>query len=179
MRLWRAVAEVLGIDGVQVENAERPGLHPTRAAALLVAGAEVGQVGEIDPGVLEEHGIGERVGYLEVDLDDLLAMPHGDATFRSCSLYPSSDIDLAFEVPDEVPASAVEDAIRASGGDLLWSVRLFDVYRGSGVADGARSLAFTLRLQAPDRTLTDGDVATARTAIIDAVQASLPATLRG
>jgi phenylalanyl-tRNA synthetase beta chain len=179
VRLWRAVAEVLGIDGVQVENAERPGLHPTRAAALVIDGIEVGQVGEVDPGVLEEHGIGERVGYLEVDLDQLLDLPHGDATFRPFSLYPSSDIDLAFEVPDDVPASAVEEAIRASGGDLLWSVRLFDVYRGTGVADGARSLAFTLRLQAPDRTLTDGDVAAARTAIIDAVQARLPATLRG
>ena len=101
------------------------------------------------------------------------------ARFRPFSLYPSSDIDLAFEVDDDVPASAVEDAIRAAGGDLLWSVRLFDVYRGTGVADGRRSLAYTLRLQAPDRTLTDADVAQVRTAIIDAVQSQLGATLRG
>ena len=76
-----------------------------------------------------------------------------------------------------MPASAVEDAIRAAGGDLLWSVRLFDVYRGQGVADGTRSLAYTLRLQAADRTLTDADVAAVRQQIIDAVQSQLPATL--
>src|SRR5690606_17454004 len=117
--------------------------------------------------------------YLEVDLEALLDLPHGDRPFRPFSLFPSSDVDLAFEVDDEVPASAVEDAVRAAGGDLLWSVRLFDVFRGDAVAAGRRSLAYALRLQAPDRTLTDADVAEARTRIIDHVQATLPATLRG
>ena len=106
-------------------------------------------------------------------------LPHGDRTYRPFSLYPSSDIDLAFEVDDDVPASAVEDAIRAAGGELLWSVRLFDVYRGAGVADGRRSLAFALRFQAPDRTLTEADVAQARTTIIEAVESAVGATLRG
>ena len=106
-------------------------------------------------------------------------LPHGDSTYRPFSLYPSSDIDLAFEVDDDVPASAVEDAIRAAGGELLWSVRLFDVYRGAGVAEGRRSLAFALRFQAPDRTLTEADVAQARTTIIAAVESAVGATLRG
>ena len=139
----------------------------------------MGAVGEIDPGVLDAHGIGERVAYLELDLDTLLDLPHGERTFRPFSLFPSSDIDLAFEVDEEVPASAVEDAIRTAGGDLLWSVRLFDVYRGRGVAEGRRSLAYALRLQAADRTLTDADVARARQQIIERVQGTLAATLRG
>ena len=125
------------------------------------------------------QGIGERVAYLEVDLDALLAVPHGESTYRPFSVYPSSDIDLAFEVVDDVPASAVEDAIRAAAGELLWSVRLFDVYRGPGVADGHRSLAYTLRFQAPDRTLTEADVARARTAAIAGVESAVGATLRG
>jgi phenylalanyl-tRNA synthetase beta chain len=179
VHLWQFVAEQLAVPGVRLENGEVAGFHPTRAARLLVGDAPIGSVGEIDPGVLEAHGIGERVGYLEVDLDTLLELPHGERTYRPFSLFPSSDIDLAFEVADDVPASAVEGAIRVSGGDLLWSVRLFDVYRGPGVADGARSLAYTLRLQAPDRTLTDADVAAVRQQIIDAVQSQLTATLRG
>ena len=179
VHLWQFVSEELAVDGARLENAEVPGFHPTRAARILVGDLAVGAVGEIDPGVLDAHGIGEAVAYLEVDLDALLDLPHGGRLFRRFSLFPSSDIDLAFEVDEDVPASAVEDAIRASGGDLLWSVRLFDVYRGEGVADGRRSLAYTLRLQAPDRTLTDAEVATARQQIIDAVQAQLPATLRG
>jgi phenylalanyl-tRNA synthetase beta chain len=179
VHLWRFVAEALGVDDVRVENAELPGLHPTRSARLRLGGLEVGALGEIDPGVLDAHSIGERVAYLEVDLDTLLAQPHGERLYRPFSAYPSSDIDLAFEVDDDVAASAIEDVIRASGGELLWSVRLFDVYRGPGLADGRRSLAYTLRFQASDRTLTEADVAQVRTTIIDAVQSSLPATLRG
>jgi phenylalanyl-tRNA synthetase beta chain len=179
VHLWTAVAEALGVDGVDVVNAVVPGLHPTRAARLLAGEVVVGQLGEVDPGVLEAHGIGERVAFLEVDLDTLLDRPHGAARYRAFSLYPSSDIDLAFEVDDDVPASTVEAAIRAAGGHLLWSVELFDVFRGTGLAEGRRSLAYRLRLQAPDRTLTDADVAQVRTQIIDAVEAGLPATLRG
>ena len=161
---------------VHIENAGRPGLHPTRSARLLAGEIEVGALGEVDPEVLEAHDIGERVAYLELDLD---ALPRDDRTHRPFSLYPSSDIDLAFEVDEDVPASAVEDTIRTAGGELLWRVALFDVYRGAGVADGRRSLAFTLRLQAADRTLTDADVAEVRERIIDAVRTNLPATLRG
>jgi phenylalanyl-tRNA synthetase beta chain len=177
--LWRVVAEVLGFDSVAVENAALPGLHPTRGARLLLGDLEIGRVGEIDPAVLDEHDIGERVAYLEVDLTTLLDQPRGERSYRPFSLYPSSDIDLAFEVAEDVPAAVVEDAIRGAGGHLLWSVRLFDVFRGGSLAEGRRSLAYTLRLQAPDRTLTEADVAQVRTAIIDAVQGALPATLRG
>jgi len=179
VHLWRFVAEALGVDDVQIENADVPGLHSTRSARLRLGALEVGALGEIDPGVLDAHSIGERVAYLEVDLDTLLAQPHGERTYRPFSLYPSSDIDLAFEVDGDVPASTVEDAIRVAGGDLLRSVRLFDVYRGTGVSEGRRSLAYALRFQAAGRTLTEADVAQARTTIIDAVQSTLPATLRG
>jgi phenylalanyl-tRNA synthetase beta chain len=179
VHLWQAVVEVLGIPGARVENAEQPGLHPTRSARLLAGGVPVGRLGEVDPEVLAAHDIAERVAYLEVDLDAVWERPRGERTFRPFSRYPSSDVDLAFEVPDEVPASAVEDAIRRAAGDLLWSVRLFDVYQGQGLAEGARSLAFALRLQAADRTLTDADVAQVRQAVIEAVQAQLPASLRG
>ena len=84
---------------------------------------------------------------LEVDLEALLSLPHGDRPYRPFSTFPSSDVDIAFEVDDEVPASTVEDAIRASAGALLWTVRLFDVFRGGTVADGRRSLAYSLRLR--------------------------------
>ena len=179
VHLVRAIAEALGFADLRVHNADLPGLHPARGARVTVGDVEVGQAGEIDPGVLDAHGIAERVAYVELDLDRLLGLPHGDGVFRPFSLYPSSDIDLAFEVADDVPASAVEDAVRAAGGELVWSVQLFDVFRGAPVAANRRSLAYRLRLQALDRTLTDADVATVRTAIIDAVQSQLPATLRG
>ena len=70
-------------------------------------------------------------------------------------------------MPDGVPAAAVTAALTGGGGELLARLELFDVYRGAGVPDGARSLAYRLRLQAPDRTLTDADVAEVREACID------------
>jgi phenylalanyl-tRNA synthetase beta chain len=177
---WRAVAEVLSLRGVSVRNEAVPGLHPTRSARLVGPGGEaVGSVGEIDPGVLETHGIGERVGWVEVDLDVVAELPHDPHVYRPVSIYPSSDIDLAFEVDEAVPAAAVEQALRAAAGERLASLRLFDVYRGEGIAAGRRSLAYTLRLDAPDHTLTDDEVAEVRRRCIAAVEAELPATLRG
>jgi phenylalanyl-tRNA synthetase beta chain len=180
VQVWRALEETLAVPGVRLVNTEVPGLHPTRAARLLGPGDEsVGSVGEIDPAVLERHSIGERVGWLEVDLDVLLALPHGETIYRPISRYPSSDIDLAFEVDDAVPASEVEATLREAAGDRLAWVRLFDVYRGTGITEGRRSLAYTLRLEALDHTLTDDEVAEIRQRCIAAVQAAHPATLRG
>jgi phenylalanyl-tRNA synthetase beta chain len=138
----------------------------------------VGLVGEVSPEVLDAFGIRERVAVLELDLDQLLTAPRRARRYRAVSRYPSSDVDLAFEVDEGIPAAEVERVIRRSAGPLLVSLRLFDVFRGPSVAAGRRSLAFTLRLQAPDRTLTDGEIAQVRRQVIDAVEADLPATLR-
>jgi phenylalanyl-tRNA synthetase beta chain len=142
-----------------------------------VAGEVVGSVGEIDPDVLNAHGIGERVAWLEVHLGPLLAGIGEERPYRPVSRYPSSDVDLAFEVPTEVAATDVERTLQGAS-PLVWSVQLFDTYRGPGVADGARSLAYRVRFDALDRTLTDAEVAAARTALIDAVSTAHGATLR-
>ncbi|MBA3655088.1 MAG: hypothetical protein H0W70_12955 [Actinobacteria bacterium] len=94
------------------------------------------------------------------------------------SRFPSSDIDLAFVVAERVPAGAVEATLRAAGTDLLADVSLFDVYRGAAVPDGTRSVAYRLRFQAPDRTLTDDEVGQARQRCIDAVATAHGAQLR-
>jgi phenylalanyl-tRNA synthetase beta chain len=174
----RLLAQVLRAEGLRLEAAELPGLHPTRSARLVSGGIVIGAVGEIDPAVLDAHGVPERAAWVEIDLDRLGELPRAARAYRPFSLFPSSDVDLAFEVDEGVPAAALEDELRAAGGDLLWSVQLFDAYRGPGVGEGRRSLAFTLRFQAPDRTLTDDEVAQARADCIAAVEARLPASLR-
>jgi phenylalanyl-tRNA synthetase beta chain len=180
VHVWRAVEEALVVPGVRIVNAEIAGLHPTRAARLVGPGGEaVGTVGEVDPAVLESHGIGERVGWVEVDLTTLLDLPHGEPRYRAVSRYPSSDIDLAFETDEAVSATDVEATLRTAAGERLAWIKLFDVYRGVGIAEGRRSLAFTLRLEALDHTLTDAEVATVRQACIDAVEAAHGASLRG
>lgn len=179
--LWRVVADSLGL-AARVHNADEiEGLHPTRAGRALIGDTDVGVVGEVDPAVLEAHGISERCGWLDVDLGRLLeaAIAAGDRPYELVSTYPSSDIDLAFVVVDGTEAGDVEATLREAGGDELVSVRLFDVFRGGQLGDDRRSLAYALRLQARDRTLTDDDVAEIRRRCIDAVEAAHPATLRG
>jgi phenylalanyl-tRNA synthetase beta chain len=196
---WVVLADAFGIVDVELvapgpaarpELAEfPPGLHPTRSARLVL-GAEgggppliIGVVGEVDPDVLERFGLDPargRVGWLEVDLDGLLRLaPRRSTLLQAVSRFPSSDIDLAFVVDEAVPASAVEKTLRRAGGDLLESVALFDVYRGTGTPPGTRSLAYRLRFCANDHTLTDGEVAELRARCIAAVTQAHGAQLRG
>ncbi len=169
----------LALPNVQLRPAVPPGLHPTRSAEVVVAGRVRGVVGEVAFEVAEAFGVSGRVGWLELDLGALLDGPHGNHRYRPVSKYPSSDVDLAFEVPEDVAAARVEGSIHKGGGSLLTEVRLFDVYRGAGLPDGVRSLTYRLRFQADDHTLTDSEVAAARRACIDMVARQQGAVLRG
>ncbi len=162
-----------------VEATPLPGLHPGRSAVVSVDGLEVGHVGEIDPTVLEAHEIDERVAWVQLDLSVLLTIPATVPTARPVSRFPSSDIDLAFVVDEDVPAEELRRTLLiASTAVRPVSVELFDVFRSEQLGPGRKSLAFRLRFQEPDRTLTDGEVAAARTSIIDAVETRHDATLR-
>jgi len=159
------------------------GLHPARRARLVVggrAGTAIGALGEVDPDVLEAFGLPaeRRAGWIVLDLESLAAVARRDRRARTVSRFPSSDIDLAFVLRDEEPAGELERVLVAAAGDLLESVRLLDVYRGPGVATGSRSLASRLRFRAPDRTLTDVEVAALRSRCIAAAEGELGAVLR-
>ncbi len=172
------LAETLALPAVELREASPPGLHPTRSAEVVVAGRARGVVGEVDPGVLEACGVAGRVAWLQLDLLEVLNGPRARRRYRPVSKYPPSDVDLAFVVPDGVAAAQLERALRASAGSLLARLELFDVYRGPGVTDGSRSLAYRLRFQAPDRTLTDIDVAEIRQRCIDETSRRLGVVLR-
>jgi phenylalanyl-tRNA synthetase beta chain len=179
VEVWQVLVEALAVPGASLINAELPGLHPTRGATVNLGETGIGVVGEVDPAVLERHGIDERVAYLEVDLGAVLAASVDARPYRPVSRFPSSDIDLAFVVDDAVPATAVEATIGDAAGDLLVRLGLFDVFRSEQVGTGRRSLAYGLRLQSLDRTLTDADVAAVRDRVIDVVKQAHGAELRG
>jgi phenylalanyl-tRNA synthetase beta chain len=177
--VWSVLADGLLVPDHRLVADAAPGMHPTRTVRVVVDGEAVGHVGEVDPAVLDAVGVPERVAWVELDLGRLLRLPHGADQLRPVSRFPSSDIDLAFEVAEATPAGDVEAALREAGAGLVVDVRLFDVYRGDRVAPGTRSLAYRVRFQATDRTLTDDDIGEARQRLIDAVQSKLPAALRG
>ena len=172
------LVEALSLPAVELREAALPGLHPTRSAEVVVAGRTRGAVGEIDPEVLSACGVTGQVGWLQLDLQEVLGGPRARRRYRPVSKYPPSDVDLAFVVPDRVAAALLERALRASAGSLLDRLELFDVYRGPGVPEGSRSLAYRLRFQALDRTLTDAEVAQARQRCIDETSRRTGATLR-
>jgi phenylalanyl-tRNA synthetase beta chain len=178
VRVWAVLADALAARRWRLVADEPAGLHPTRTARIEVAGTAVGWVGEIDPDVASAYEVPGRVAWLELDLDVLLGLPHGDRPYSPVSRFPSSDVDLAFEVDDAVAAGDVERTLRKAAGHLLVGLHLFDVYRGAPLPAGTRSLAFRLRLQAVDRTLTDADVAEVRDRCIAAVAEGVGARLR-
>ncbi len=176
--LWRELSRAMRFGARLDQTRPQPGYHPTRSAALTQGPRLVGAVGEIHPDVAAAFGISERVACLELDLSVVLADVPAIPKAVPVSRFPSSDFDLAFLLGDDVPAERLEKALRQAAGALLVEIDLFDVYRGQGVADGSRSLAYRLRLQALDRTLTDADVAAVRDKCI-AAASKLGATLRG
>ena len=176
--LWERLRRAMPFAPTEVRNEATPGLHPTRAAVLVAGGETVGVLGEIDPAVAEAFGISERVAWLECDLGRLLAGHLDRPAYRQPSRFPSSDIDLAFVIGDAIPASAVEAALRRAAGEFLVHLHLFDVFRNpERLGPERRSVAWRLRLQAADRTLTDAEVGEIRTACIAAATAA-GATLR-
>ena len=177
--LWRRLARHLTVTRPGVVNGPVDGIHPGRSGQVLADGQPVGALGEIDPQVLDAYEIDERVAWLEVDLGALLEADRALPPYQAPSRYPSSDIDLAFTVPDEVSADDVAATITDAGGELLASVALFDVFRSTQLGKNYRSLAFTLRFESPHRTLNDTEVAKARQSCIDAVTAAHKASLRG
>ncbi|MEM7325595.1 MAG: phenylalanine--tRNA ligase subunit beta [Actinomycetota bacterium] len=176
--LYRFAGE-LGLEGLQLANAEVTGLHPTRAAEVRFRGKVLGAVGEVDPTALENYAVSGRVAWFELRVAPILAALESAAKYKPVSLYPSSDVDLAFVTPNDVPATDLTRTIKKAGNGLIRRVTLFDVFRSDQLGDGVRSLAYQLRLQADDRTLTDEEVATVRQRCIDAVAKAHRAELRG
>lgn len=172
------IADAFGV-AVELRASTVAGLHPGRSATLTAGGTPIGVVGEVDPVVCERFGVSTRLGWLALDVRALFDAPRRPRRPVVLSRHPSSDVDLSFEVPEEVPAAEVESTIAETAGPLCVSVALFDVFRGEGVSPGHRSLTFRLRFQAPDRTLTDAEVAEVRRRVIAAVERRHGARLRG
>lgn len=168
----------LNLRDVSLRNAERPGLHPTRSAEVVFRGRVLGEVGEIDPRVLDAYDIDGRVSWVQLNTAPILSSLTNAPKYKKVSLFPSSDLDLAFVVEDKVSASDVARNLSKAGGKLVKSVRLFDVFRGEQVGEGKRSLAYAIRLQAQDHTLEEAEVNAVREAMIKAVAKFHKAELR-
>ena len=171
-----ALLEAAGVLDWRVEDAAprataasggRPFLHPGRSASVVTAeGVELGWIGELHPLVLREWELQGPAGAFELNADLLHELTRGRiATYSDVTSFPAVLQDIAVIVPEDVPAARLAQVVRAGAGDLLASLRVFDLYHGEQVGEGSKSLALRLEFRAPDRTLTDEEVAERRAAI--------------
>lgn len=177
----RLVAERARAEVVVVPDTEQMPWHPGRCARLELAdGTVVGHAGELHPKVVEALGLPARAAAFEVDLSVLVGAASGEPVAATpVSAFPAAKEDFAFVVDGDVPAEAVRSAIVAGAGELLEDVALFDVFTGEQVGEGKKSLAYSLRLRAADRTLSAKEVRAVRDAVVESAANKAGAVLRG
>jgi phenylalanyl-tRNA synthetase beta chain len=144
-------------------------LHPGRSATVAIAGSPAGIVGEVHPRAAAGFDLPGRAAVLELDVAALWAGSSREVSVADVPRFPPVRRDLAFLVDASVPAGSVADAVRAGGGDLLFSVELFDAFSGRPLPEGKKNLAFSVEFRAADRTLENEEVDRVVTRIADLV----------
>ncbi|MFB6528520.1 MULTISPECIES: phenylalanine--tRNA ligase subunit beta [unclassified Streptomyces] len=178
----RTVAAEAGVELIISADQHAP-WHPGRCAAFHVEvdGEKVlvGHAGELHPRVVKAFGLPARTCAMEIDLDLLEKANEGPVKAPRISSFPVATQDVALVVAGDVPAAEVEAALTEGAGELLESIRLFDVYTGDQLGEGTKSLAYALKFRAEDRTLTVDEATAARDAAVALASERTGAVLRG
>lgn len=160
----------------EFKAAQHPALHPGQTAAIVVGGKEVGFIGTVHPELERKFGLNGRTIMFEIEWDAINTRVIPEAA--AVSKFPANRRDIAIVADEAIASGDIVAECLASGGELLTSAKLFDVYRGQGVEDGKKSLAIALTLQSIERTLEEADITSAVDAIVAAIGEKFSATLR-
>lgn len=158
------------------ERAEHPAFHPGRSARVLIEGQSAGWIGELHPRWQQKYELARPAVLFELDAEPLQAVP--ESRFSAPSKYPPVVRDMAVVVDAGVPAQALLDAMAAKKPPIVTSVRPFDLYQGTGIPAGKKSLAFRVVMQHTERTLTDAEADAARDALVGLLAREFSASLR-
>jgi phenylalanyl-tRNA synthetase beta chain len=170
--------EELHVSGeVRFEQTEKAGLHPGRTATLVINDIEVGCLGQLHPAVAKAWSLPATYVF-ELNLQHLLSLPANVVRYEAIPRYPAIQRDIALVVDEAVQAEKLKRVIMASGGRLLRHAEVFDVYQGEHLEEGKKSLAFSLKYQDPEKTLTDDEVTAVHTKVLQALEEKTGATLR-
>ena len=157
---------------------DNPSFHPGRCASVQIGDVMLGYIGQVHPLVASNYDIEGEVYCAEINFTALFDLRLPDPTYTPLPKYPAVTRDISIVCDEAVTVGEVETVIEAAAGKLLRKIRLFDIYRGIGVAEGKKSLAFSLELRAEDRTLTDSDSEQVITKVLKALEDKLQAVLR-
>lgn len=152
--------EKVGMKGLETydPNAQKPFLHPGRQANIIYDGTVIGYLGEVHPEVAENYGIGDRAYVAVIDMPEVVSRANFDIKYKGIAKYPAVTRDISMVMSKSIMVGQVEEIIRKCGGKLLESLNLFDVYEGSQIKEGCKSVAYSISFRANDRTLADQDV---------------------
>ncbi|RME40705.1 MAG: phenylalanine--tRNA ligase subunit beta [Deltaproteobacteria bacterium] len=174
-----SLLECLGVEAVRWQaNAGETWLHPGQSAQILIDDLPVGVAGAVHPETLQSFDIEQDVFLAELDLEKLLEVSRRNIRFSKLSRYPDTFRDSAVLVADDIPAEKVLEAVQVACPAYAEEVVLFDVYKGQGVPEGQKSLAFRVRYRAQDKTLTDEQIAKAHDRIIRKLEKEFGARVR-
>jgi phenylalanyl-tRNA synthetase beta chain len=157
---------------------DNPSFHPGRCAAISMNGEHMGYMGQVHPLVAKTYGLDTEVYCVELDFSKAFTMTLPEPTFAPLPKYPAVTRDLSLLCDEATTIAELQDCITAAGGKLLRRVDLLDIYRGKGVAEGKKSVAFSLTLRADDRSLTAEEADADMKAILSALESELGAALR-
>ena len=157
---------------------DNPSYHPGRCAKVTVSGVDIGYIGQIHPLVAKNYGMDCEVYCAQINFTEIFALQLPEPTYTPLPKYPAVTRDLSFVCDETVTVARAESVITKAAGKLLRSVSLFDIYRGTGIEPGKKSLAFSLELRAEDRTLTDADSEETINKILSALANELGAAQR-
>jgi phenylalanyl-tRNA synthetase beta chain len=176
--LVEGLLEMLRLDGVAYEPIQLDQMHPGRTAGITVNGDHVGFIGQLHPALQTEMDLTDTYVF-DLDLDYILDHASREETYEPIPRHPSVTQDLAFVVDESTPAQHIVDVIKTTGAPFLKEVKVFDIYQGEHMEEGKKSIAYTLRFQDPQATLTDDQIDEARKRIVSAVEEKFAAELRG
>ena len=168
--LVESICKLLGAH-TQYERSNEPYLHPGRQALVKANNKECAVFGEVHPVVAESYGIDTRVYVAEIKLDVLLGIEKRKTVYKPLPKFPAVERDYAMLVDAEVPVGTLEKAISSGAGRLLEKIELFDIYQGSQIPEGKKSVAFSVFLRSQDSTLTDKEIDDTNAKIIKKLEA--------
>jgi len=173
------VLEILGIKGVEYhKESNHPTFHPGRCATLVWGNHILGTMGEVHPKVLENYDIEVKTFLADIDFNILLQLTRMDRIYAPLPKFPASTRDIALLVAKTVESGKIVATIEANGGDILESIKLFDVYEGKQIKEGHKSMAYALSFRSLEKTLTDEEVNVVYDKIQKALETEVDAELR-
>ena len=153
-------------------------MHPGRTASVSINGESFGYLGELHPAVANNYSIGTRVYIAVLDVEAMIGVANMVSVYKALPKFPSVTRDISMVINENVFVKEIENVIKKKGGKLLEAINLFDVYQGSQIEKGFKSVSYSITFRAPDRTLVDDDVNTVMKKILSTLESELGAILR-